>query len=280
LNNKTFAISGLGSISPRHLEAVKHIGGIILDVHDPDWSKSYFYGRQAVFHKSIESMLEKSEAEWFVILSPSKYHFSQSMKALDLGKKVIVEKPAAMTLYDVLQYSGREIYTVSQLRYLDDIINIKNKISTGHHDVNIKIIAHRHPITMANWRHDINWSGGLMYFVGIHYIDLVTWLFGKMEKLEQVTWLNKQKCQFSMELERATVNASFEITETQPNHKSMIIDDIEIDLAAKFYDLHCYLYEDIMAGHGIHPMDVYHTMEIIHKINGYANEGYGYNASK
>lgn len=253
----TFAINGLGNISSRHIAAIESIGGKVLATYDVDKSRNPSCG-------SYQELLD-SEADWIVILTPNKMHLEEARKALRAGKRVIVEKPPTLNSFDLGEFDiDDEIYSVSQLRYMPSIKDLRMKVVMDDgYDARLNIVAHRDPIYLANWRGREEWSGGLLYIIGIHYFDILTWIFGALKKIDYVRWEGDWRCTGRLELERGTVEFNIEISETKPNHKSLRVDDKEIDLAAGFFELHSEVYKAIMDGNGVHPAEMYRACELI-----------------
>lgn len=252
-----FSIAGLGNISSRHVEAIKKIGGEVLDTFDVDASRNPTCS-------TYEELL-KSPAEWVVLLTPSNLHFEQAQQALKAGKRVIMEKPATLNAFDLDEFDIRdEVYVVSQLRYMQSIKDLHMKVMRDEgYNVRLNIIAHRDPAYLANWRGDEAWSGGLLYILGIHYFDLLTYIFGAVKSVHYVRWISEWKCTGKLELERATVAFNIEISETKPNYKFLAVNDHKVDLAAGFFELHGDVYQAIVDGEGIHPSEMYRAAELI-----------------
>ena len=260
---QTFALSGLGNISSRHIAAIKSIGGEILDTFDIDKSRN----------PSCETFddLLKTKADWIVVLSPNVTHYEQAQKALAAGKRVIIEKPATLNSFDLEEFDIEdEVYVVSQLRYMQSIKDLHMKVVRDDgYVVRLNIVAHRDPTYLANWRGDEGWSGGLMHIIGIHYFDILTYIFGAVRTLRYVRWISEWRCTGQIELERAIVSFNIEISETKPNHKSLTVNDQKIDLAAGFFDLHSDVYKAIVDGEGIHPSEMYRAHECIDILMSY-----------
>jgi len=258
-----FAVAGLGNIYKRHKNAIEKIGGKIIASYDPDPSRSPTVD-------SYEKLLQ-SEAEWVVILSPNKYHFPQVNAALAANKKVIVEKPAAMGFFDVSQYDrSAPLYTVSQLRYMDSILELRRQFQTGPQKQNkivLDIKAHRPPNVLSGWRGKFDWSGGICYILGIHYFDILTWIFGPLRKIDYIRWISDIKVQGYMSLEFAHVLFNLEITETEKNKKILTVNKEKIDLAWRFFELHEKVYEGIIEGKGLRPYRCLEAFRIIEHIN-------------
>jgi len=260
-----FGLCGLGNIASRHIQAIEDIGGEIVDTYDVDSSRNPSCD-------SYEDLLMNPDANWIVILSPNKLHYEQAKMALAVGKSVIVEKPPVTNLFDLWSFDLEDnIYTISQLRYMESIKNLRMKVKDSDgYTVRLNIVAHRDPIYLANWRGRGDWSGGILYTIGIHYFDILTWIFGGLKKIDYVRWMDDDwRVQGRFELQQGTVEFNIEVSETKPNHKSLVVDDLEIDLAAGFFDLHSEVYKDIFAGGGVHPLELNRAINLIDHI--YAN---------
>lgn len=265
-DKKTFGLCGLGNISSRHIKAIEEIGGKIVATYDVDQSRNPTC-------QSFEELLE-SDAEWIVVLSPNKLHRKQTLQAARAGKKVITEKPPVLSYGDLWGMWPHEyIYTISQLRYMQSVKDLRMKVKDSDGYIGtLNIVASRDPYYLANWRGNLEWSGGLLYTIGIHYLDLLTWIFGSVKKIDYVRWFNDWKVQGRIELERGTFDFNIEVSEDEPNFKLLEVNDEEIDLAAGFFELHGEAYKDIFNGGGIHPKEMHRAIELIDKLYGYKKD--------
>lgn len=256
--DKTFAVVGLGNISERHFHAIEAIGGRVVTTYDVDRSRN-------PKSRSFEGVLQ-SQAEWVVLLTPNSLHLDQALACLRAGKKVIVEKPPVISYFDLHHFQSDDpVYTVSQLRFNSEIAYIKDHLPSENNVV-LNVVAHRDPIYLANWRGKEDWSGGLLYTIGIHYLDILTWLFGKCKQIEYVRWMGKWKCQGILHLEKATVEFNIEVSETKENEKTLIINEERVDLADGFFELHDEVYKAIMRGEGLKPWDLAQCTKIIDQL--------------
>lgn len=246
-----FAVSGLGNIFPRHQKAIEAIGGTIVATYDPDKSR----GGSVT---SYEDLLQ-SDADYVVILSPNKYHLEQVLLADAAGKKVIVEKPPVMSLHDLYQLP-KDMWCISQLRGLP--FKKFETISC----VRLNIIAHRDPHYLAGWRGKDDWSGGLLYTIGIHYFDFLIQQFGKVTHIDYVRWVDDWHCEGALKLENAIVSFRIMISEDRPNQKQIKVNGEEVDFGEAFENLHIPAYQAIMDGRGIHPQDMVETLYLLDKI--------------
>jgi UDP-N-acetyl-2-amino-2-deoxyglucuronate dehydrogenase len=266
MSKLTFAIAGLGGISSRHINAIEAVGGKVVATYDPDPSRGSTAG-------SFEELL-KSKAEYVVLLTPNCMHKEQARQALDAGKGVVVEKPPVMTLFDVGYFGLDEpIYAVSQLRYMESIKNLRRKVMKDKgYDIRLDVQAHREPMYLANWRGDPEWSGGLLPTIAIHYFDVLTWIFGGLERIDYIRWLDEWHIQGRVELEKGTVHFNIGIT-SGDNVKTLTVGDEEIDLAAEFFELHEEVYKDVVDPNstGVHPTELSKALELIDKIYDHCN---------
>lgn len=242
---KTFVIAGLGNISPRHLHAIDSIGGTIVGTYDVDKSR---YSTVDSFEKLLEL-----DAEWLVILTPNKLHEEMILAGLRAGKKIITEKPSVLSFAKLKKFELEDqVYTISQLRYMKSIEDLRTRVwNEGDYNVVLDITAHRDPIYLANWRGKQEWSGGLLYTIGIHYFDILNWIFGETVKVKYVRWIDDWHVEGELQLTHANVEFKIAVSETEPDRKRLIVDEKEIDLACGFFELHDKCYEEIFNDRGI-----------------------------
>lgn len=257
---KTFGLVGLGNISSRHIKAIEDNGGKIVATYDVDKSRNPSC-------KNFGELLQ-SGADYIVLLTPNKLHHEQAKMCSMAGKKVIVEKPPVINAFDLKYYDfDDDVFVVSQLRYMESIKDLRVKVMRdGGYNVELNVTAHRDPVYLANWRGDMGWSGGLLYTIGIHYFDILTWIFGPLKSIKYVRWIDDWHVQGKIYLERCALTFRIEVSETKEDEKWLRVDDQEIDLATDFFSLHGEVYKDILNGGGISPMEMTNCCELIDEL--------------
>ena len=246
----TFSIVGKGFIFPKHKEAIESIGGKICDVIDGD-------GRWG-------NMIEKTEAEWIVILTPNHTHKQIIDVALKNGKKVICEKPLTLSVKDTEELIGKPVYTIHQLRYLLMMISDDSPYFS-HNNIKFNISVHRGEDYFNSWKGSDYSSGGLLFNLGIHYFDLVIHHFGEPTEAKLTKYANERaegyfirenyKCDFILDL----------LAPEDKQERSFTINNMSYDLNTK-ENLHIKVYQDILAGRGLKPEEALKSIRLIENL--------------
>lgn len=298
---KNFAITGVaGYIAPRHLKSIKETGNNLIAALDPHDSvgilDSYF--PSANYFKDFERFdrhLEKirrnntnEKIDYLSICSPNHLHDAHIRLALRLGANAICEKPIVLNPWnlDLLQElekeSGKKVYTVLQLRVHPSLISLKEKIESNHFEgkkeIQLSYITSRGSWYHHSWKGDLANSGGIATNIGVHFFDLLSWLFGSMQNYE-VHFSNNYKMSGYLELEKANVkwflsidrnDLPEEIKDKKSTFRSIKIENQEIEFTEGFTDLHTKVYENILEGKGYGIEDARNSIEIVHKIRNSA----------
>ncbi len=279
---KQFAITGVGGfVAPRHLKAISETGNNLvaaLDLNDsvgildrffPD---TQFFTSPVRFQRLIEKLrLDPNEKgiEYLSVCTPNHVHDAHIRMGLRAGADVICEKPLVLTPWniDILQdlegETGQRVYTVLQLRYHDSLIALKNELESQANrekaDVVLTYITRRGGWYHVSWKGDVEKSGGVATNIGIHFFDLLIWLFGDVEHSE-VHLSQEDKMAGLIELEHARVRWLLSIdyddlpSETREAggyaYRSITIDGEEIEFSTGFNDLHTEVYRQVLAGNG------------------------------
>lgn len=279
---KNFAITGAaGYIAPRHLKAIKETGNNLIAALDPHDSvgvldqyfseTQYFYDFER-FDRHLEKLKRSSPSQtidYLSICSPNHLHDAHIRFALRLGADAICEKPIVLNPWnlDLLQKlekeTGRRVYTILQLRVHPSILKlyeqIKSSKSKKKYDVLLTYVTSRGPWYQFSWKGDAHKSGGIGTNIGIHFFDLLGWLFGGLLS-SQVYLSAPNKMSGFLELENANVRWFLSIDkndlppEAAANNKrtyrSIKINKEEIEFTEGFTDLHTRVYEKILSGNG------------------------------
>lgn len=217
---QTFSIFGAsGYIAPRHIRAMKALDlelVAILDPNEPQNELADHFPHVAVFKEieAFESFFITNPTDYITICSPNHLHKQHVEWALKHGAHVICEKPLVLDpieldhLHTLEKQTGCNVYTVLQLRFLDEMQRLKEQIdtsSTQDHIVDIQHITPRNEAYFSSWKGDPALSGGIITNIGIHLFDLLIWIFGNVQSYNiQQYAFNKAKGQ--IKLERAQVN--------------------------------------------------------------------------
>ena len=277
-----FALIGAaGYIAPRHLKAIKDTNNNliaaldkfdsvgVMDSYFPDAS---FFTEPERFDRHLDKLrrIDKgSEVHYVSICSPNYLHDSHIRLALRNGAHAICEKPIVLNPWnvDALQTiekeTGKNIYTILQLRLHPSIIALKKKIDEGPkdkvYDVDLSYITSRGKWYHVSWKGDLEKSGGIATNIGVHFFDMLSYIFGPVKE-NLVHCLKEDKAAGYLELERAKVrwflsldnsDIPVDVKKTgQPTYRSITVDGEEIEFSGGFTDLHTLSYQDVLSGGG------------------------------
>ncbi|MEM2138982.1 MAG: Gfo/Idh/MocA family oxidoreductase [Candidatus Woesearchaeota archaeon] len=293
---KNFALTGVaGYIAPRHLQAIKDTGNNLIAVCDPHDAVGIIdrYFPEADYFREFERFdrhLEKfkrngSKLDYLSICSPNHLHDAHLRLALRLEANAICEKPLVLNPWNLDALSlleeefGKKVYTILQLRVHPDLIRFKEKISKENSHNKYKIIltyiTSRGSWYDFSWKGDIQKSGGIATNIGIHFFDLLIWLFGNPLKSE-VHLNEKRRMSGYIELEKADVLWYLSLnkedlpdeskSKNKTTYRSIKYDDNEIQFSEGFTELHTRVYEEILAGKGFGIEEARPSIELVHKI--------------
>jgi UDP-N-acetyl-2-amino-2-deoxyglucuronate dehydrogenase len=279
---RNFAITGVaGYVAPRHLRAIKETGNKLLAAVDPNDSVGIldgyfqdvrFFTEFERFDRHIDKLRrqgEDSRIHYVTICSPNYLHDAHARFALRIGADAICEKPVVLNPWniDALQEleteSGRHIYTILQLRVHPSLVALRDKLKKERNmtrkDICLTYITTRGLWYLVSWKGQVERSGGLATNIGIHFFDLLVWLFGKVEKSE-VHLATPTRTGGLLELANARVKWFLSIDssdlpeQTKKNNKStyrsITIDGEEMEFSEGFTDLHTIVYRETLAGRG------------------------------
>jgi UDP-N-acetyl-2-amino-2-deoxyglucuronate dehydrogenase len=293
---KKFAVIGVGGyIAPRHLKAIKDTGNIVVAALDKNDSvgiiDSYFpdadfFTEFERFDRHLELLRRKGgdKIDYVTICSPNYLHDAHIRFALRIGADAVCEKPLVLNpwnvaaLEEIEQETGHRINTILQLRLHPAIISLKEEIDKGPknkiHDIELTYITSRGRWYNVSWKGDIHKSGGVATNIGVHFFDMLTWIFGDV-KTNTVNLHRHKKACGVLELQRAKVKWFLSLDhedlpdKSKPQQKtfrSITIDGREIEFSEGFTDLHTRSYEQILQGRGFTTKDVLTSVKIVSEI--------------
>lgn len=295
---KNFAITGVaGYIAPRHLQAIKDTNNQLIaavDPHDSVGILDRFFPNVSFFteFERFDRHLEKLRREpyenrvhYLSICSPNHLHDAHIRLALRIGAAAVCEKPLVINPWnlDALQELEREtqgkINTVLQLRLHPSLIqlkeSLKEKLKDHKADVSLTYITSRGLWYDYSWKGMVENSGGVATNIGIHFFDMLIWLFGPVEK-SAVHLSEKHKIGGTLELKNANVNWFLsidkndlpvnELNNGRTTFRSIVVDGNEIKFSDGFTDLHTRVYEEVIAGRGFGIDDVRPSIKLVHEI--------------
>ncbi len=293
---KNFALIGAaGYIAPRHLKAIKDTNNNLIaaldkfdsvGIMDSYFPNADFFVEFERFDRHIEKLKRKGTMlDYVSICTPNYLHDSHIRMALRSGADAICEKPLVLNpwnvdaLADIEKESGQKIYTILQLRLHPSIIALKQKIVNGPkdkvYDVDLTYITSR-----GNW-YDISWkgeeakSGGIATNIGVHFYDMLSWIFGKVTA-NQVHLREKNKAAGYLEFNQARVRWFLSIDENdlpidirkknQRTYRSITVNNEELEFSTGFTELHTQSYQEILKGNGFGLLDAKQSINIVHNI--------------
>ncbi len=295
---KNFAITGVaGYIAPRHLQAIKETNNNLVAAVDPHDSVGIldryfpnvsFFTEFERFDRHLEKLRRKSEdrhIHYLTICSPNNLHDAHIRLALRIGADAICEKPLVLnpwnldTLQELENETGKRVYTILQLRVHPSLIELKNKISSmkngKKHEVDLTYITSRGVWYDFSWKGVVEKSGGIATNIGIHFFDMLIWLFGDVQT-NDVYLLDKKRASGFIELQNANVRwflsidkndlPAEEINNGKPTFRSIIVDGEEIKFSEGFTDLHTRVYEETLSGNGFGIEDARPSINLVHDI--------------
>lgn len=280
---KNFAITGVaGYIAPRHLQAIQDTGNNLVaavDPHDSVGILDKYFPRTSFFteFERFDRHLEKlrrthssEKADYLSICSPNNLHDAHIRLALRVGTDAICEKPLVLNPWNLDQLqeieveTGKKVYSVLQLRVHPALLKVKeeldkNKNKKTKHDVVLSYITSRGPWYNYSWKGREEVSGGVATNIGIHFFDMLMWMFGGVQK-NHLFLREPGKAAGFMELQNANVKWFLSIDsqdlpkeaveKNSSTHRSITIDGKELEFTNGFTDLHKKIYEDVILGSG------------------------------
>jgi UDP-N-acetyl-2-amino-2-deoxyglucuronate dehydrogenase len=296
VNQKKFAIIGVGGyIAVRHLKAIKDTGNILLATLDPSDSvgiidsyfpDSHFFVEFERFDRHVDKLRRSGvQLDYVSICSPNYLHDSHIRFALRSGASAICEKPLVLNpwnidaLAEIEKEYNKKINTILQLRLHPVLIDLKKKIdslpSGQMHDIDLTYITSRGNWYFNSWKGDIHKSGGIATNIGIHFFDMLTWIFGGI-KSNIIHVLNTDKAAGYLELDKARVRWYLSLDyndlpdQAKQNgkrtYRSIVMDKNEIEFSEGFTDLHTKSYEEVLAGNGFGLKDAKQSVQIVYEI--------------
>jgi len=293
---KNFALIGAaGYIAPRHLQAIRDTGNNLVaaldksdtvGVMDSYFPNADFFTEFERFDRHLDKLKRQGTPVNYVsICSPNYLHDSHIRFALRQGADAICEKPLVLNpwnvdaLAEIEKETGKKVYTILQLRLHPSIIALRNKVLNGPkdkiYDVDLTYITSRGHWYHISWKGDVSKSGGIATNIGIHFFDMLLWVFGAVKKVD-VNELKADTGSGYIELERARVNWRLGINydhipaelkaKGKRTYRSLTMDSEEIEFSDGFTELHTKSYEKILQGEGFGLTDARPSIELVHRI--------------
>ena len=296
---KNFALIGAGGyIAPRHMKAIKETGNNLLaalDKHDSvGILDSYF--PQADFFTEFERFdrhLEKQKrlgikTDYVSVCSPNYLHDAHIRFGLRIGADVICEKPIVLNpwnidaLLEIEKETGKNIYTILQLRLHPAIIALKQKIESAPADkkynINLQYITSRGHWYHTSWKGDVQKSGGIATNIGVHFFDMLMWIFGDVKE-NNVIQHTADTASGNLVLQKASVNWMLSIDANilpagvkaagKRTYRMLTIDGEAFEFSDGFTELHTKSYHEIITGNGFSMIETKASIQLVHDIRNH-----------
>jgi UDP-N-acetyl-2-amino-2-deoxyglucuronate dehydrogenase len=293
---KKFALIGAaGYVAPRHMKAIKETGNILVAALDPNDSvgvidsyfpKADFFTEFERFDRHIDKKRRKGEKiDYVSICSPNYLHDAHIRFALRSNACAICEKPLVLNpwnidgLEEIEVETGARVYNILQLRLHPSLIKLKQQVEEQKQDkkyeIDLTYITSRGNWYFTSWKGYHEKSGGIATNIGIHFYDMLIWIFGNVQQNE-VHLLEADKSAGYLELENARVRWFLSVDEKtlpekikisgQRTYRSITVDGKEIEFSGGFTDLHTLSYEGIIAGDGFNLKEARPSIETVYTI--------------
>ena len=296
-DSKNFALIGAaGYIAPRHMRAIKDTGNNLVAALDPFdsvgiidsfYPNADFFIETERFDRHLDKLRRSGDdkIDYVSICSPNYLHDAHIRLALRNDAHAICEKPLLINpwnlkgLEDIEEETGRKVYNILQLRHHPSIIALKEKFDAlpddKVHDIQLTYITSRGKWYFYSWKGDVKKSGGVVTNIGIHFFDMLSWIFGKVER-STVHLADDDKAAGTLHLKKANVKWYLSLDKTDlpkkaveenlSTYRSITIDNEEMEFSGGFTDLHTISYQEILAGKGYGIRDAANSIQIAHMI--------------
>jgi UDP-N-acetyl-2-amino-2-deoxyglucuronate dehydrogenase len=293
---KNFALIGAaGYIAPRHLKAIKDTGNNLVAAYDKFDSvgimdsffpNTSFFTEQELFDRHCTKLKgTPNQVDFVSICTPNYLHDAHMRYGMRLGADVICEKPLVLNPWNVdplkkiEEETGRHIYTILQLRLHPSIIALKKKVEDGPkdkiYDVDLTYITSRGYWYYTSWKGDEHKSGGVATNIGVHFYDMLSWIFGAVKKnIVHVSTFDRVAGFLELEHARVryflSINAACLTPEAvegeKRTYRTLTIDGDSFEFSQGFTELHTESYRNILSGHGFGIEDARNAIQIVYDI--------------
>ncbi len=294
---KKFALIGAaGYIAPRHMKAIKETGNELVAALDPFDSvgiidsffpQADFFTEPERFDRHLDKLRRSvsGKVDYVSICSPNYLHDAHIRLGLRNQAHVICEKPLVLNpwnldgLEEIEKESGKRIFNILQLRLHPAIMALKKRIANGPagkiYDVDLSYITSRGKWYFYSWKGNVTKSGGVATNIGIHFFDMLSWIFGPVRENKVHVYQSNKAAGF-LQLEKARVRWFLSLDRNDlpavatknnlPTYRSITVDGEEIEFSGGFTDLHTESYRRILAGKGFGMAEARNSIEIVHDI--------------
>ena len=293
---KNFVLIGAsGYIAPRHMKAIKETGNNLIAAYDPYdgvgimdsyFPETHFFTEFERFDRHIEKIKRTGiKIDYVSICSPNYLHDSHIRYGLRIGADVICEKPLVLNPWNVdalieleNEYQNK-VSTILQLRHHESILALKEKVDQGPNDkiynIDLTYITSRGNWYFSSWKGNEEKSGGIASNIGVHFFDMLQWIFGPM-KSSSIDIKTKDTNSGTLRFKQAKVNWYLSINTENlpqkakdqglPTFRTLSIEGEEIEFSKGFTDLHTISYQKILNGEGYGLSDAKNSIEIVSQI--------------
>jgi UDP-N-acetyl-2-amino-2-deoxyglucuronate dehydrogenase len=302
---KNFALIGAaGYIAPRHMKAIKDTGNDLcaaydvfdsVGVIDSFFPKCSFFTQYELFERHVTKMgnnaikgdggICSGKVDYVSISTPNYLHDAHIRFGLRAGADVICEKPLVLNPWNIdaiksiEQETGKRVYNILQLRLHDAIIALKKRVEDGPldkvYDVDLTYITSRGNWYYTSWKGDVHKSGGVATNIGVHFYDMLSWVFGSVKK-NIVHISAHDRVAGYLEFDRARVRYFLSINydtlpvqakeEGKRTYRSLLMEGTEVEFSEGFTELHTSSYKNILDGCGFGLEEARNSIEIVHDI--------------
>lgn len=298
--NKNFALIGAaGYIAPRHMKAIKETGNTLvaamdkydgIGIMDSHFPQAAFFTEFERFDRFVDKWHRENEKriEYIAITTPNYLHDSHIRFALKSGAHAICEKPLVLNPHNLDQLkvieeeTGKKVYNILQLRLHDSIIALKYKIAEELknnpdkvYDIDLTYLTSRGKWYFVSWKGDEAKSGGIASNIGVHFFDMLSWIFGPIE--ENIVHLKQPDANAGfMKLKNANVRWFLSVnydyipdevkTSGKTTYRSITVNGEEFEFSEGFTDLHTTSYRHILEGGGFGLEEARNSINIVSTI--------------
>jgi len=300
MNSKNFALIGAsGYIAPRHMKAIKETGNDLVAALDPydgigimdsNFPNAHFFTEFERFDRFVDKWHRdgNKRIEYIGITTPNYLHDAHIRFALKSGADAICEKPLVLNPHNIDQLkmieeeTGKKVYNILQLRLHPSIIALKERVQKEleenpdkMYDVDLTYLTSRGKWYFVSWKGDEEKSGGIASNIGVHFYDMLSWIFGEVK--ENIVHLKQPDTNAGiLRLKNANVRWFLSVNynylpddikkQGQTTYRSITIEGDEIEFSSGFKDLHTRSYEEIMNNNGFGLNEAYRSIDIVSQI--------------
>lgn len=296
MKNNFALIGAAGYIAPRHMRAIKDTGNELVCALDPYdgvgiidsfFPHADFFTEPERFDRHLDKLRRQGQGmvDYVSICSPNYLHDAHIRMAVRNNAHAICEKPVVLnpwnldSLCELEEESDKHIYTILQLRLHPSIQKLKKQVDEGPsdkvYDIDLTYITSRGRWYFFSWKGDTQKSGGVATNIGIHFFDMLGWIFGDVKALE-VEESRPERAKGRLEFDRARVNWLLSVNEKdlprkaieegKRTYRSITLNGEEIEFSDGFTDLHTQSYQEILAGRGFRVETARPSVEIAQRI--------------